>query len=73
MHTVNLKPFTEEQLKLHTKGKVPVIGLVPGQITTRYLKEEVAAENGLFVPIPHIQSCVCLSGTEVQGILRQLR
>ncbi len=50
MHTVNLKPFTEEQLKLHTKGKVPVIGLVPGQITTRYLKEEVAAENGLFCP-----------------------
>ena len=30
--------------------KVPVIGLVPGQITTRYLKEEVAAENGLFCP-----------------------
>ena len=59
LHTVNLKPFTEEQLKLHAEGKIPVIGLVPGQITTKYLKEEVPAKNGLFCP-DSIYSKLCV-------------
>lgn len=50
LHTVNLRPFTKEQIKVRAKGKVPVIGLMPGQITTEYLKEEVPSEDGLFCP-----------------------
>lgn len=50
LHTVNIKPFTKESLCLPVKGKVPVIGLVPGQIITEYLMERVPSENGIFCP-----------------------
>lgn len=50
LHTVNVKPFQKNQLLLRTQGKVPVIGLVPGQIITKYLMEQVPSENGLFQP-----------------------
>lgn len=50
LHTVNVKPFEKERLLLHAEGRVPVIGLVPGQIVTEYLMEEVPSVNGLFHP-----------------------
>ncbi|MBS7008968.1 MAG: adenine deaminase [Anaerostipes sp.] len=59
LQTVNLKPFGREDLSLHTEGRTPVIGLVPGQIITRYLLEEVPSENGLFQP-DSIYSKLCV-------------
>lgn len=50
LHTVKVNPFHKDRLMLRAEGKVPVIGLVPGQIITKYLMEEVPSENGLFQP-----------------------
>ncbi|AKG53738.1 adenine deaminase [Dehalogenimonas sp. WBC-2] len=40
--TMNVKPFTVADLKMEpAEGPTPVIEIVPGQIVTRYLKEQV--------------------------------
>jgi adenine deaminase len=50
-HTVNIKPFTLDALKLHARGETwPVIELVPGQIITRRKDVRVNTENGFIVP-----------------------
>ncbi len=50
LHTVNIKPFSIDGLKLKAKGgSLPVIGVVPGQIVTQKLEEEVKVVDGAVV------------------------
>ncbi|MDY6912063.1 MAG: adenine deaminase [Chloroflexota bacterium] len=50
-HTVNIKPFDIEALKIPAARKsLPVIELVPGQIITRKIDAEAKLEQGLVVP-----------------------
>jgi adenine deaminase len=39
--SMRVKPFGEDALAVNTSTETPVIGLVPGQIVTRYLKENI--------------------------------
>ena len=51
LHTVNIKPFDLEALKISAKGKTfPIIEVVPGQIVTKRREEEVRIENGFIQP-----------------------
>jgi adenine deaminase len=46
-HTVNIKPFTVEALKLRVKGETyPVIEVIPGQIITRKRSYKVKVVDG---------------------------
>lgn len=50
-HTVNIKPFAIEALKMPaTKKPFPVIEIVPGQIITRRIDAEAKTEEGFIVP-----------------------
>ena len=50
-HTVNIKPFGIEALKLPaSKKNLPVIEIVPGQIITKSIKAQVKVKDGLIVP-----------------------
>ena len=50
-HTVNIKPFTVDALKLRAKGeKQPAIEIVPGQIITRKKQVKVSVRDGLVLP-----------------------
>ena len=50
-HTVNIKPFTVDALKLRAKGDTqPAIEIVPGQIITRKKQVKVSVRDGLVVP-----------------------
>jgi adenine deaminase len=49
-HTINLKPFDVDALKLRSRGDTfPVIGVVPGQIITRKKKMKVKVVDGFIV------------------------
>ncbi len=49
--TVNIKPFSEEELRLKASGdSLPVIEVVPGQIITRKKMMKVSVKDGLVVP-----------------------
>lgn len=49
--TVNIKPFTMEALKLSaSKKRLPVIEIVPGQVSTRGVKAQVKIKDGFIVP-----------------------
>lgn len=50
LHTVVLSDISADKIQVKASGKVPVIGMVSGQIVTEFLREEVPSENGLFVP-----------------------
>ncbi|MBI2886132.1 MAG: adenine deaminase [Chloroflexi bacterium] len=51
--TVHLRPLAADALTLPAgAGDFPVIGAIPGQIVTRYLREEVRRENGHAAPDP---------------------
>ena len=51
LHTVNIKPFDLEALKIPARGKTfPIIEVVPGQIVTKRREEEVRIENGFIQP-----------------------
>jgi adenine deaminase len=50
-HSVNIKPFTIDALKLKAKGgEWPAIEVVPGQIITRRKQVKVSAKGGFVVP-----------------------
>jgi adenine deaminase len=50
-HTVNIKPFTVEALKLRVKGEThPVIEVIPGQIITRKKSFKVNVVDGFVLP-----------------------
>jgi adenine deaminase len=50
-HTVNIKPFTVEALKLRVKGEThPVIEVIPGQIITRKRSFKVNVVDGFVLP-----------------------
>lgn len=50
-HSVNIKPFTIEALKIPASRKnLPIIEIVPGQVTTKSTKAEAKVENGFVVP-----------------------
>jgi len=50
-NTVNIKPFTIEELKLSPSGEAePVIEIVPGQIITRKRTEKIKATRGAIMP-----------------------
>ena len=50
-HTVNIKPFTVDALKLRAKGdKQPAIEIIPGQIITRKKQVKVSVRGGLVQP-----------------------
>jgi adenine deaminase len=50
-HSVNIKPFTIEALKIPaSRRKLPIIEIVPGQVTTKSLKAEVKVKDGFVVP-----------------------
>lgn len=50
LNSVHLKTITQQDIQLKTSGTADVIGMIPGQILTRHLREEVPAENGYFIP-----------------------
>lgn len=50
-HSVNIKPFTIEALKIPASRKgLPIIEIVPGQVTTKGIKLEPKARDGFVVP-----------------------
>ena len=50
-HTMNIKPFGIESLRLAAKGRTfPVIEVIPGQIITRSRVEEVEVRDGFILP-----------------------
>jgi adenine deaminase len=50
-HTVNIKPFSMEALKIPaSKKNLPIIEIVPGQVTTRSIKAKAKVEDGFVVP-----------------------
>ncbi len=50
-HSVNIKPFDIEALKIpDSKKNLPIIGIVPGQIITRSIKAEAKLKDGFVVP-----------------------
>lgn len=59
LRSVQFEDVTAERLALPVHGPAHVIEMVPYQITTRHLVEEVPAENGLFRPDPtYTKLCV---------------
>ncbi len=51
VETINIKPFTVEDLRLVAKGETkPVIEVVPGQIITKKRLEKVKVVDGVIVP-----------------------
>jgi adenine deaminase len=51
MHSINIKSFPVEALRLPAKGlPYPIIEVVPGQIVTRFGLENMAAKNGYIEP-----------------------
>jgi adenine deaminase len=52
--TVRVKPLTAADLALRWDGRetVPVIGIIPGQIVTRWLEERPLRHDGLILPDP---------------------
>jgi adenine deaminase len=50
-HTVNIKPFSMEALKIPaSKKNLPIIEIVPGQVTTKSIKAEAKVKDGFVVP-----------------------
>ena len=50
-HTVNIKPFSIEALKIPaSKKNRPIIEIVPGQVTTKSIKLEPKVRDGFVVP-----------------------
>jgi adenine deaminase len=50
-HSVNIKPFGVDALKIPTSRKnLPIIEIVPGQVTTKSMKVEAKVKNGFVVP-----------------------
>ena len=50
-HTINIKPFSMEALKIPASRKnLPIIEIVPGQVTTKSIKAEAKVESGFVVP-----------------------
>ncbi|MDL2324370.1 adenine deaminase [Ruminococcaceae bacterium OttesenSCG-928-A16] len=50
MQSVKAPKVTAEMLALPVNGKTDVIDMVPYQLVTNHLREEVPTQNGLFVP-----------------------
>lgn len=50
LNSVHLKPVTPDDLKLRIAGKTDVIGMIPHEILTRHLREEVPTVDGFFRP-----------------------
>ena len=50
LNSVHLKTISAEDIQLKAGGVTDVIGMLPGQLLTRHLREEVPSENGLFTP-----------------------
>lgn len=50
-HTVKIKPFDIEALKIPARGETyPIIELVPNQIVTKHIQDTVTVENGFIQP-----------------------
>ena len=50
-HSVNIKPFGIEALKIPASRKnLPIIEIVPGQVTTKSIKSEAKVRDGFVVP-----------------------
>lgn len=51
MHSVNIKPFNIEALKIPAaRRNLPIIGIIPNQIVTKNIKADVKVEDGFVVP-----------------------
>ncbi len=51
MHSVNIKPFSIEALKIPAaKKSLPIIEIVPGQVTTKSIKAEAKVKDSFAVP-----------------------
>ena len=50
LHTVVLKNISKDKIQVKAEGKILVIGMIPGQIVTKFLQEEVPSKDGLFTP-----------------------
>lgn len=59
LHTVILKDISKDKIQVKAQGKIPVIGMIPGQIVTNFLQEEVPQEEGWFQP-DHEYSKLCV-------------
>lgn len=59
LHTVVLRDVAKEKIQVKAQGEIPVIGMIPGQIVTEFLREEVPQEAGWFQP-DHEYSKLCV-------------
>lgn len=50
LNSVHLKTVVPDDLQLRVSGMTDVIGMIPRQILTEHLREEVPATNGFFLP-----------------------
>lgn len=50
LESVILGKISKEQIQCKVRGKTPVIGMVPHEIITEYLLEEVPEQDGYFIP-----------------------
>lgn len=71
LHTVVLKNISKDKIQVKAEGKIPVIGMIPGQIVTKFLQEEVPSRMGYLLQIVNILNYVYLNVTAEQAM--QLR
>lgn len=71
MHTVNMGPISEKQLRLATDGTEPIINIIPGQIVTQKTVETVPVKDGYFQPNNVYNKITCIErhhGTGHNGV-----
>ncbi len=66
-NTVNIAPFTTEVFKLKAEGKMPVITMPVGQLSTVLSYEEVPIKAGVFVPKGDYAKIICMERHHATG------
>ncbi|MCF0155411.1 MAG: adenine deaminase, partial [Veillonella sp.] len=67
LHTVNMAPVALQDLALPVLGLMPVINLVPGQITTIKSLESVPTQDGYFQAEEGFNKIACIERHEATG------
>lgn len=71
LHTVVLKNISKDKIQIKAEGKIPVIGMIPGQIVTKFYRKRFHQRRGYLLQIVNILNYVYLNVTAEQAM--QLR
>ena len=47
LHTVVLKNISKDKIQVKAEGKIPVIGMIPGQIVTKFFTGRGSIKGGV--------------------------